>query len=66
VSFELSTFDLNGVAGCSGAPKVCTPLSTLPLGSDPNGADQLTRPALGAGVVVVPHQSGAFQVVGLP
>lgn len=66
VNFELTTFDLDGVVGCSGTPRICVPVSTLPLGSDPNGGDQLTRPAVGAGLVVMPHLFGAFQVVGLP
>jgi hypothetical protein len=66
VRYELSFFDLAGSVGCSGVPRSCQALATLPLGSDPSGFDQVTQPALASGLVVVPYLSRSPQVVGLP
>jgi|GEM_PF-2613415 hypothetical protein len=66
LQFKLTFFDLTGTAGCSGAPKTCQPLGSLDLGSDSTGTEQVGRPALGAGLVVVPHLFDSPIVVGLP
>ena len=66
LQFEISFFDLTGSTSCSGAPKVCAPVATRPLDTDPTGAEQVGRPALGAGLVVVPHLFAPPLVVGLP
>ena len=66
LQFRLSFFDLTGSASCSGSPNVCTPVATRALDTDPTGAEQVGRPALGVGLVVVPHLFAPPLVVGLP
>ena len=59
---KLYAFDANGVTGCSGTPKLCTPLWT-----GATGGDVLTSASIGNGVVFVGAADGklyAFKAGG--
>lgn len=64
--FKLTFFDLTGTTGCSESPRTCQPVASLDLDTDATGVEQVGRPALASGLIVVPHLFSPPLVVGLP
>lgn len=53
----VSVFDAKGVTGCSGTPKVCTPVATLTFGASPGTRGSVT---IANGVAYVGSMDGLF------